>query len=424
MRWSDIRFGMRQRIAVSLALLGILAVLAQALVFLAIVDDKEEDFIEDLLNQQIDYSLQRWLLDPATAQPNTPDLQLHILPDGPGERVPAVLRTLPVGNHELILGRRELHVAVRDAHGRRFILTYDVEDHEARWRNILLLVSGGLLVFSVLIVGVGYLLARRMANGLERLARRVGDDGALVLAEPGMSPELQRLAEALDHYRLRQADRVAREQAFAANLSHELRTPLTAIRTDAELLSLLPDLPDGVGRRALRIVASVDRINALASGLLMLARDMRPGPPERIAVLPAIRQQWELLASEPSLPGVLECEISPGCEVWADPVLLDLVLRNLLDNARRHGAGGAVCCTLVGTCLRVRDAGAGFAEGELATVFERFYSARPGGVGLGLALVRHACTACGWQVGAANDPAGGGVVWVDFGDALHISPGD
>ncbi len=418
--WPERRGGIRLRIAVSLAVLGVVAVFAQALVFLVIVDDKEEAFIEDLLNQQVEFSLQRWPQDPAGARPNTPDLRLYVLPAPAGEPVPEELTRLPVGNHELELGRHEFHVAVREAEGQRFIMTYNVEDHEARWRNILLLVSAALLVFCVLIAVVGYVLARRIALGLERLAALVDEDGRDALCEPGMGPEVERPATALDAYRLRQSQRVEHERAFAANLSHELRTPLTAIRTDAELLSVLPEVPDAVVRRGQRIVGSVDRINALATSLMLLARDMRPGLAIAVPLAQAIRQQWELLGAAHVVAPVLRCELNPACVVQTDPALLDLVLRNLLDNAVRHCLEGSVECRLEGSRLIVRDHGPGFADGELESVFERFYSARPGGLGLGLALVRHVCAACAWQVGAANHPDGGGEVWVDFGVALKL----
>jgi signal transduction histidine kinase len=105
----------------------------------------------------------------------------------------------------------------------------------------------------------------------------------------------------------------------------------------------------------------------------------------------------------------------------ADPVLVHLVLRNVLDNARRFSDAGITACHLDGQRLVVTDSGPGFAPGELPRVFERFFIGRRGENGLGLALVRHVCDACGWHVSASNTAEGHGQVIIDFGGQIRIA---
>ena len=412
---------MRLRIAAAVAALTLLAIVAQAFAMLTIFDEKEEEFIEEILGQQIAHSMALWQTAPESAFPNTPERRLYRIAKGapPAAGIPADVARLPVGNHEIARDDHEFHVAVREDDGARYILTYDVEDHETRLRELMLITAtaGGLLALLVLLAG--YLLAGGLASRLERLAARVGEPGNTPLVEPGMERELLAIADALDRYRRRQEAALAREQAFAANLSHELRTPLTAIRTDAEMLAALPGLPEAVARRANRMIGSVDRINALGNSLLLLGREARPALLEEIRLRPAIAAVWEALTIAHPKPVRLRLEVPEGSAVAADPALFDLILRNLLDNALRYSEAGEIVCALEGSQLLVTDCGPGFAEADLAHVFDRFYTGPRGRHGLGLALVQHVCAASGWQVSAGNAATGGARVVVDLGASVR-----
>ena len=146
---------------------------------------------------------------------------------------------------------------------------------------------------------------------------------------------------------------LTREREVTADLAHELRTPLTGIRTDAELLAVLlgdmPGVPEAAQRRVTRIIDSVDRMAGWApvcwywrggatcfwSRFVWPTRSCAPGP------------------TRPA-PGAaqLQLAVPPDLAVLADPSLLELVLRNLLENAARHGAGGQVVCRMAGSRLK------------------------------------------------------------------------
>jgi signal transduction histidine kinase len=412
---------MRLRIAAGVAALTLLAILAQAVAMLMIFDEKEEDFIEGILGQQIAHSMAVWHTAPESAFPNTPDMQLYRIANDtpPAAKIPVKVSALPVGNHEIIRDGREFHVAVRADDSARYILLYDVEDHEARLRDLMLITASAGVLLALIVLLAGYALAGGLASRLERLAARVGEPGSTSLVEAGMERELLAIADALDRYRQRQQEALAREQAFAANLSHELRTPLTAIRTDAEMLAALPDAPASVTRRANRMIGSVDRINALGNSLLLLGREARPALLEEIRLRSAITAVWESLTIANSKPVSLRLEVAEGTAVTADPALFDLVLRNLLDNALRYSEEGEIVCALEGSRLVVTDCGPGFGEANLTHVFDRFYTGPRGRHGLGLALVQHVCTASGWQVSADNAATGGARVVVELGASLH-----
>ena len=414
---------MRLRIAVTLAALSMLAIVAMALSLLSAMDESQEEFIDAELSTQIAYSMRVWRESPAAAFPNTPDMRLYRIagngvPEGELAEVPAHFATLPIGNHEVFVAGQEYHVAVREDDSGRYILAYDVESSEARERGLLASILSTALALGLLTLIAGYLLAGRLTRQLDQLAAAVSAESDTPLADTAMDRELLPVARALDASRLRQQAMLERERAFAANLSHEIRTPLTGIRTDAELLTTLPDLPDAASRRAQRIIASVDRIEALAASLLLLAREATPGAQQIVRLAPAIAEVWDaLLAATPKALS-LRLEMPDDAGLTADPALLGLVLRNLLDNALRHSESGEIFCRLSGTQLAIIDNGPGFAGAELDRVFERFFAGTQGVHGLGLALVRHVCAACGWTATAGNDAAGHGVVSIDFAASL------
>lgn len=411
--------GMRFRIAVSVTAVLVVLIVAQSLALVRLNEEMEEEFIDGTLDEQLHYSIEHSRRLGTLIGPQTPNMTLYRF--APGETPPQGLRpelaALAVGDHEDWSAGRELHVAVREADGQRYVLIYDESEHRERESAVVATVVIGGLVLTALSFLLVYAIAARLTRGLETLAERVeeGRDGE-PFAEDGLDAELLVVARALDRAEARQAAVLARERDFNANLSHELRTPLAGIRSDAEMLLIDPALSDKARRRAERIIATTDRTTTLAHSLLLLAREARPQALEPIDVGAAVRQAWARLhppAAEAEAPSI---RIDPGAEVVADPGLLALVLRNLLENALRHGEGRAIEVVLEGRRLEVRDRGPGFGAEDPMRSFERFRrgGSKPGH-GLGLALVRHICTACGWTVRAANRADGGACLTLDFG---------
>ncbi len=412
---------MRLKIVMSVAALVFVLILGQALALVFMYEEMEEEFIDDILAEQLEYSIRVSGDRAELALPNTPNMQLYRLRPGdpPPPGLPPDAARLPIGNHEIHVDGQEFHLAVREAHGARFILRYDESSHETRVAAISSVVLAGALSLCLLIVTLVYVLAGRLTRGLESLTARLGRGrGDRPYAEPGMDRELLAVATALDAAENRQSALLAREKAFNAHLSHELRTPLAGIRSDAELLAGNPELPDKARQRAERIVAGCDRITRLAASLLLLAREAEPQAREALCLAREIEDCWQSLGGTPALDN----RVPPEAALRADPALLQLVLRNLLENAIRHGGGTTVQCRLAGKRLEIRDQGPGLGSGNPERLFERFQRQGPGaGHGLGLTLVRHACQASGWQVTAANHAQGGALFQVDFGPDLTIS---
>jgi signal transduction histidine kinase len=193
-------------------------------------------------------------------------------------------------------------------------------------------------------------------------------------------------------------------------VSHELRSPLTRARLNAELVApgderdaLLRDL--GAMRDLITDLLESERLSA---GHAALQR-------ERCDANALVRA----LVDEQFASAGLRLELAEGLPTAAlDPVRLRLALRNLIDNALRHGAAAdappCVRSAVVGGALElsVRDFGPGVDEAQLARLSDAFYrtdAARQrvtGGVGLGLYLCRLVAQAHGGALRIRNAQPG------------------
>jgi two-component system, OmpR family, sensor histidine kinase RstB len=246
-----------------------------------------------------------------------------------------------------------------------------------------------LLLLVALAIGVAaFPIARQLTRRLERLQRGVellgaGDLAARVGVEG--HDEVARLAASFNRAAGRIEQLVRAHQSLLANASHELRTPLTRIRLAVEMLKSEadPKCKAGLEKDIAELDELVDEI-LLASRLNAIEQ---PHSSEDIDLL-------ALAAEECSRYDHVQLEGAP-IEVRGDARLLRRLMRNLLENAKRHGApptqvqlqrqGASVI-------LKVWDGGAGPAPAEFEQVFTPFYRRRDGshniGNGLGLSLVR------------------------------------
>jgi two-component system phosphate regulon sensor histidine kinase PhoR len=199
---------------------------------------------------------------------------------------------------------------------------------------------------------------------------------------------------------------------FVANVSHELRTPLTSLQGYLEtLLGGAIDEPE-TARRFLEIMSKeTERLTRLVDDLLHLSkiegrRIAHRWQPVRLAecidrVLAMFRPQAR--AKNITLNG----EVQPDLPyVQGDPDMLTQVLINLVDNAVKYTPAGGkvtVAAQTQGENVRVAvaDTGPGIPPESLPRIFERFYrvdkarSRELGGIGVGLAIVKHIVNAHG-----------------------------
>jgi len=242
------------------------------------------------------------------------------------------------------------------------------------------------LALLALAVGVGaYPVVRRLTSRLERLQAGVeslaaGELSARVKVEG--SDEVARLAESFNRAAGRIEELVGAHKSLLANASHELRTPLARIRMAVELMKENAD-----PKRKAELEQDIAELDALIDEILLASRlDALKGLEidERVDLL-------ALAAEECARYDAATLDGQP-VTVRGDPRLLRRMIRNLLENAKRHGAPPIevrVSRAENGAQIVVCDRGPGVPEAERERVFEPFYrSGARQGAGLGLALVR------------------------------------
>lgn len=221
-----------------------------------------------------------------------------------------------------------------------------------------------------------------------------------------------------------EAERSQARAALFSSVTHDLRTPLASIKTAVTGLLQEGVELDLAQRRELlgTVVEETDRLNRLVGNILELAK-VRAGalvPAKQPTALDEIVESV-LHRMEPGLRRVrLRTILRDAPEVPADPVQIDQVLSNLLENAVRHSPpGGEVVVSVApwrsGVQVRVADQGPGIPPEDRERVFEAFARGRSsgpdaGGSGLGLAIARAIVFAHGGRIRIEGAPGGGTAV--------------
>ena len=268
-----------------------------------------------------------------------------------------------------------------------------------------------------------WLIARGIRRGLTPLDLLAGELAArnaqsLQPVSEQVPAETLPLVQSLNALLARVAESLAREQRFTADAAHELRSPLAALKVQAEVLAMSSDEAEQQHHLG-NIHESIDRANRLTEQLLTLARldpmqalpDAQPIDWQRTAH--QTLQSVNLQAREKRVQLKLECACGFG-QVFpplGNEVLLQLMLRNLLDNAIRYSPPNShVTLTLAANGLTVCDRGSGIAAEHLPRIRERFYRP-PGqsqqGSGLGLSIVERIADLHGLRLDLANADGGG-----------------
>jgi signal transduction histidine kinase len=299
-------------------------------------------------------------------------------------------------------------------------------------REGLLIISAvALAVFVGGAVALGWLLAGRVLRPLSTItatARRISASSLHErLALHGPDDELKELADTLDNLFARLEASFEAQRRFAANASHELRTPLTRERTLLQVTladpAATPDTWQAVGQELLASNAEQER---LVEALLTLASSEAAGVEHEFLDLAAITSA-ALTTAGPAISGRglhVQADIKPAA-LYGDPLLVQQLAANLIDNAVRHNIPDGDIHISTGTSegravLSVANSGLVIPAPEVERLFQPFQrlgprrSRRDGGHGLGLSIVRAIVTAHAATIAAQPRPGGGLVIDVAF----------
>ena len=302
------------------------------------------------------------------------------------------------------------------------------------------------IVFIALAGGVALRLGRSVVRAMDQASRSANAlaRGGAIAIDPSRIVEIDDLARGLQQAaatletRNRERDDASRlKDEFLMTVSHELRTPLTAIYGWARMLST-GQVRDSQRPRALEAIQrNAAALQQLVNDLLDMSRivsgrlrlDVEPiSLPDLIAgAMDTVRPA--AVAKNISVTSSVDAE---DLHVLGDPTRLQQVIWNLLSNAVKFTPAGGHIDVRAGrsrdlVSLIVCDTGPGIANDFLPHVFDRFRQGvggttrAHGGLGLGLAIVRHIVELHGGTVAVANNtPAEGATFRVEL--PAHAAP--
>jgi two-component system sensor histidine kinase MprB len=284
-------------------------------------------------------------------------------------------------------------------------------------------------------VVLGYLVGKATIRPVERLtaaAEHVAatQDLASTIDDRG-EDELARLARSFNSMLAALAASREQQAQLISDAGHELRTPLTSLRTNIEVLLRVKDLPASDRAELLQDVnAQLEEMTTLVGDVVELARGDE-GQAEPMEVRLDTIVQRAIDRARRRAPQInFEVALTPG-SVWAQPVLLERAVLNILDNAVKWSPpGGTIHIRLQRGdvwSLEVLDEGPGIAAADLPHVFERFYRAQTArslpGSGLGLAIVQQVVASHGGTVAVTAPPPGGTLVHIELPIVAEHEPG-
>lgn len=309
---------------------------------------------------------------------------------------------------------------------------WTIETEDLKARAIKGLISRSLLVLAgvgVLALVLGYFVADRALSPLQRVtatARRLSESTLHErIALDGPDDEIKELADTFDAMLERLSQAFDAQRRFVANASHELRTPLTINRTLLEVALADPEASQDLKSVGRTLLANNARHERLIEGLLLLARSERElttrTPVDLAEVATTVLETLSKAAEEAGVE--VRTELTSGVTV-GDPVLLEHLVSNLVDNAIKHnvGDGGRVWArtgVLDGfATVQVENTGPVVPAYEVDRLFEPFRRLQQDrvesakGSGLGLSIVRSVVRAHRGSVYATPRRGGGLVVTV------------
>lgn len=289
------------------------------------------------------------------------------------------------------------------------------------------LTLAGLALASVAVVAASALaLARRGLAPLDDMAALVQELGLpnlrLRLRGRPWPSELQPLAREFDRLLDEVEEGIQQLSHFSTELAHELRTPLASLSLQLEVALGNPRTAREYQEVLGSVTEELERLTHLVERLLLLARTDSARPHldlQWVELHPLLDRLIDFMVEDRSC---LQIDIPAGATLWADPVLLELALGNLISNAVKYSQPPWQLRWQAGereVCLELSDSGPGIEPDLLPHLFERFYRAHPQGLGLGLALVRSALKAHGGEAQVESTLGQGSRFTLTFPSLLH-----
>jgi two-component system sensor histidine kinase ChvG len=354
-----------------------------------------------------------------------------------GDEIRSALEGTPARQERISPDRRSVTLYIAHPIGREGVVTGAVLASQSTFTILqdLSTVRLGIIRIFMISIVVAMILSFLVATTIVRPLRQLRMEAGALVDRSGRlrgrfrgskkHDEIGDLARALETLTSQLDERVRFTESFAADVSHEFKNPLASIRTATEMLAEVDE--PAQRKRFLRMVEQeIARMESLLSGVREITVIDAQLPTEKrqrvdiAALLTRIVEGFTLRERERVH---IRLEAPPTAEVDASEDRLIQVFVNVLENAVSFSPDGAPVTITVRrdermTVTRIADEGPGIPEGNVARVFDRFFTHRPettraraSHTGLGLAIVKAIVEGYGGSVEATNNTSGGGATF-------------
>jgi two-component system OmpR family sensor kinase len=402
-------------LVVGLTLLWLLGVLGSGVVLKRLIDEKSDDELQE--SAAILLSLVRHTDDPLVTAAVLGEIRVPASHGPAHERLifqvrdasghvllrshnaPAAMLDVPPQDGFADTGDWRVVTLSDPGSGRAVQLADPLAERREALVTSLLWLMGPLAVLLAFAVYIVFRASRTLVRQVQRTASAVSrqDPQALgMLPLDGVVTEMKPAVEAANDLMARLADALEAERSFTYNSAHELRTPIAAALAQAQLVA---DMAQGTAlqTKAEATVDSLRRLRKLAERLLALARAEGTVPltDQSVDLAQVAQLTVDEFRHDVRVQGRRLVVEASRARVRGDLDAVGLAVRNLVENAIVHGAGGTTIRVVCGQSARaatiaVIDDGPGVPARELPTLVKRFArgaNARGSGAGLGLPIV-------------------------------------
>ncbi|MCI5106982.1 MAG: HAMP domain-containing histidine kinase [Pseudomonadales bacterium] len=338
--------------------------------------------------------------------------------------LPEEIRSLPVGSHHSIrVDDRYYQVEAAIADGQPVFLSYDITAWEEQEHALLAWLGygiAGMLLIALLLAWLATRAGLRPLNALtSRLAAINPDKRKLQIAAEFEGHEVGAIAREFDRYLKRLDEFVEREKFFSAAASHELRTPLSVIIGAVDVIEAR-QTDTGSSKALQRIRRACLEMLAFIEATLFLSREdyqfneQASDCDVRQIVRDALLEHEAQLETRD-----IEVRFSPSAPLLLrqQASVIKIVINNILKNAIEHSSHSQINILLENNAIVFSDSGEGIAEDDLGRVFEKSFTTKSDGTGLGLTLVKKICDRLNWQIEINSTRGMGTTVRVIFGES-------
>lgn len=299
-------------------------------------------------------------------------------------------------------------------------------DNHAK-ESIFLKRSNRFLIISIFALGglsvlLSFIFSKRLTDPIKKLTIAAKDISEGKIKSRVSFSGKDEIAELAKTFNL-MADNLEVQQSLrkklTSNIAHELRTPLTTIQ--GELEGMIDGLIKVDRERLSSLHEEAGRLKTIIEGIEELSRaeasifEIRKQPIKIKSFLNNIKERFEILFAEKGVK--LELEASEDLVIHADPDRLSQVIINLLSNALKASKKGGIVWIKTGLIntevfIKIQDSGHGIKEEDIPFIFERFYKASKGGLGLGLTISKELIEAHGGRIEVESEYGKGSIFTV------------